>query len=170
MLVAVISIILLIAAGVARRWGGEEARLEKGTAALAAGDYAQAAAYLERAEKFSLGGDAAVLTALGEAHEGLGDKTAAKDCYSRAIEADGAHAAARYRLAKIYIEEKNFEAARTEVASLEKLGTAEALQYAKELRQEISIGSVKNLFDGIVEKVLPELGIGDKPAASGDVK
>ena len=164
-LVAVISIILLLGAGAVKKRG-----LEKGTAALAAGDYAQAAAYLERAEKFSLGGDAAVLTALGEAREGLGDKTAAKDCYSRAAEADGSHAAARYRLAKIYIEEKNFEAARTEVASLEKLGTAEALQYAKELRQEISLGSVKNLFDGIVEKVLPELGIGDKPAASGDVK
>ena len=104
------------------------------------------------------------------AREGLGDKTAAKDGDSRAAEADGAHAEARYRLAKIYIEEKNFEAARTEVASLEKLGTAEALQYAKELRHEISLGSVKNLFDGIVEKVLPELGIGDKPAASGDVK
>ena len=169
-LVAVISIILLAAAAWLGAGAVKKRGFEKGTAALAAGDYAQAAAYLERAEKFSLGGDAAVLTALGEAREWLGDKTAAKDCYSRAAEADGAHAAARYRLAKIYIEEKNFEAARTEVASLEKLGTAEALQYAKELRQEISLGSVKNLFDGIVEKVLPELGIGDKPAASGDVK
>ena len=159
-LVAVISIILLTAAAWLGAGAVKKRGLEKGTAALAAGDYAQAAAYLERAEKF----------ALGEAREGLGDKTAAKDCYSRAAEADGSHAAARYRLAKIYIEEKNFEAARTEVASLEKIGTAEALQYAKELRQEISLGSVKNLFDGIVEKVLPELGIGDKPASSGDVK
>ena len=169
-LVAVISIILLAAAAWLGAGAVKKRGLEKGTAALAAGDYAQAAAYLEGGEKFPLGGDAAVLTAPGEAREGPGDKTGAKDCYSRAVEAGGAHAAARYRLAKIYIEEKNFEAARTEVASLEKLGTAEALQYAKELRQEISLGSVKNLFDGIVEKVLPELGIGDKPAASGDVK
>lgn len=169
-IVAVISIILLAAAAWLGAGAVKKRGLEKGAAALAAGDYAQAAAYLERAEKFSLGGDAAVLTALGEAREGLGDVPSAKDCYSRAIEADGAHVEARYRLAKIYIEEKNFEAARTETAALEKLGTDEASGYAKELRQEISLGSVKNLFDGIVEKVLPELGIGDKPAASGDVK
>ena len=110
-LVAVISIILLAAAAWLGAGAVKKRGLEKGTAALAAGDYAQAAAYLERAEKFSLGGDAAVLTALGEAREGLGDKTAAKDCYSRAAEADGAHAEARYRLAKIYIEEKNFDLA-----------------------------------------------------------
>ena len=169
-LVAVISIILLAAAAWLGAGAVKKRGLEKGAEALSAGDYAQAVRHLERAEKFSLRGDAAVLTALGEAREGLGDKPAAKECYSRAVEADGTHAAARYRLAKIYIEEKNFEAARTEVAALEKLGTAEALQYAKELRQEISLGSVKNLFDGIVEKVLPELGIGDKPATSGDVK
>lgn len=169
-IVAVVSIILLAAAA----WLGAEAvkkrGIEKGTEALAAGDYAQAVEYLARAEKFSLRSDASVLTALGEAREGLGDKPAAKECYSRAIEADGAHAAAHYRLAKIYIEEKNFEAARTEAAALEKLGTAEASQYAKELKQEIGLGSVKSLFDGIVEKVLPELGIGGKSAESGDVK
>ena len=81
------------------------------------------------------------------------------------------HAAARYSSPKhIYRKKRTSKRRRTEVAALEKLGTAEALQYAKELRQEISLGSVKNLFDGIVEKVLPELGIGDKPATSEDVK
>ena len=66
--------------------------------------------------------------------------------------------------------EKKGEAARSEVARLEKVGTAEALGCGKERRQDIRLGSVKNRFDGIVGKVLPELGIGDKPAASGDVK
>ena len=168
--VAVVAVMLIAAAA----WLGAEAvkkrGLERGAAALAAGDYAQAAEHLARAEKFSLRGDAAVLTALGEAREGLGDIPAAKECYSRAAEAEGAHEAAHYRLAMIYIREKNFEAARTEVAALEKLGTAEASQYAKELKQEIGIGSVKSLFDGIVEKVLPELGIGGKPAETGGAK
>lgn len=167
---AVISIALLasaawLGAGAVKRRG-----LEKGTEALAAGDYAQAAAYLGRAEKFSLRADAAVLTALGEAREGLGDGAAAKECYSLAVKADGAHAKARYKLAMIYIKEKNFEAARSEVAALEKLGTGEAAGYARELKKEVQIGSVKSIFDGIVDKVLPELGFGDKPAESGDAR
>ena len=51
-IVAVISIILLIAAAWLGAGAVKKRGLEKGTAALAAGDYAQAAAYLERAEKF----------------------------------------------------------------------------------------------------------------------
>ncbi len=169
-LVVVVSAALLASAA----WFGAEAvkkrGLDKGAAALADGDYAQAAEYLARAEKFSLRADARVLSALGAAHAGLGDEAAAKGYYTRAVKADGTLAEARYKLGKIYIEEKSFEAARSEAASLEKLGTEEAHGYARELQKEIQIGSVKNIFDGIVGEILPKLKLGGGPSEQEDAR
>ena len=47
----------------------------------------------------------------------------------------------------------------------------EIAKYAlKDFNAADAVKLLKSLFDGIVEKVLPELGIGDKPTVSGDVK
>ena len=159
---AVISIALLVsaawlgAAAVARRG------FEKGTEALSSGDYALALEHLLRAEKFSLRKDAPLLTALGAAREGTGDDTAAKEYYERAAASDGSAAEARYRLAKIYIKEKDLDSARAQAAALENLATEESENWAREVRKEIRMASMKSLFDDVAEKIPQEFRFWDK--------
>ena len=166
--VAVISVALLAsaawlgAAAVARRG------FEKGTEALAAGDYALAAEHLSRAEKFSLRKDASLLLALGAAHEGAGDDAAAKEYYERAVASDRACAEARYRLAKIYIKENNLDSARAEAAALENLATVESENWAREVRKEIQLASVKSLLDDFADKIPPEFRFWEKGIEWGE--
>ncbi len=164
-LIALLCVIFLSATAWLGAGAVSRRALEKGHAALSSGDFAEAAAQFERAEKFTFGEDASLLAALGEAREGLGDAQAAKECYERAIKADGAFAAAHFKLGSLYIKEKNFEAARSETAALEKIGTEEAVTYARELKKETNLGSVKSLLEDIVGSVLPEL---KKGAPEGD--
>ena len=102
--------------------------VEQGLASLERGDYTQAALCLEKAARYSLRPDAAVLFHLAEARLKLGDITAAKGSLEKVISLEPRNAAARYELGKIYVNEKNFGAARSEISALEEIGS-EAVSY-----------------------------------------
>ena len=128
---------------------------EHGLAYLRSGDYTQAALCLERAARYSLRPDAAVLFHLAEARLKLGGLAEAKSGFERVISLEPRNAAARYELGKIYIGEKNFGAARSEITALEEIGTEEAKEYADELKGAIQTGAVKGFFNELLKKILP---------------
>ena len=129
--------------------------VEQGLASLERGDYTQAALCLEKAARYSLRPDAAVLFHLAEARLKLGDITAAKGSLEKVISLEPRNAAARYELGKIYVNEKNFGAARSEISALEEIGSEEAKGYADELKSSIKTGAVKGFFDELLKKIIP---------------
>ena len=129
--------------------------VEQGLASLERGDYTQAALCLEKAARYSLRPDAAVLFHLAEARLTLGDITAAKGSLEKVISLEPRNAAARYELGKIYVNEKNFGAARSEISALEEIGSEEAKGYADELKSSIQTGAVKGFFDELLKKIIP---------------
>lgn len=128
---------------------------ERGLAYLERGDYTQAALCLEKAARYSLRPDAAVLFRLAEARLRLGDPAKAKDSLEKVIAIEPRNAPARYELGKIYIGEKNFGEAKTEITALEEIGTEEAREYAAELKTSIQTGAVRGFFDELLKKIIP---------------
>lgn len=129
--------------------------IEKGLTAFAEGDFPAAAEHLERAAKYSLRPDAPTLLNLARAQYALGEAEKAKASLREAEDADPADAEAKYELGKIFIEEKNYGAAKKEIEALEALGTDEAKEYAQDLKEAAQSGAVKGVIDDFLRKILP---------------
>lgn len=168
--VIVIAVALTAASAYLAACAAAKRSMAKGLSLSESGDYAGALPYFEKADRYSFGRDAEVTAALAETYEMLGQKDAAKEAYKKVLSLDSGNAEARYRLGTIYIGEKNFGAAKTEIEELEKLGTEESLRYAEILKDESRAGSVKNLFNEIVQKVLPGFMDGRDKRTSGDAE
>lgn len=154
-LITIIVIVLLAASGWLAAEAMKKRSFEQGRALLERGDYTQAAALLEKAERFSLRPDAKILLALATARSRLGEKDAAKSALEKVVSIEPANAEARYELGKIYVGQKNYKAAKSEIKALEDIGTGESREYADELKSSIQTGAVKGFFNDLLKKVLP---------------
>lgn len=155
LLVIIIVVALLAGTGYFAMGAVKNKNAQDGIALLERGDYTRAAVCLEKAKRWSLRPDAAILFALGTARLHLGDKTEARDNFEKVVSIEPKNAEARYRLGKLYIADKNNEAAKSEIKALLALDTEEARGYAQELKESMQTGAVKGFFNELFKKILP---------------
>ncbi len=155
LVVIIIALALLCGTGYFAAGAIKARNAQAGMAFLEKGDYTQAAAALGKAERYSLRPDAKVLFALGTARLHLGEKTEAKNCFEKVASIEPENAKARYELGKMYLADKNYDAAKSEIKALEAMKTDEAAGYANELKQARQSGAVKGFFNELFKKILP---------------
>lgn len=155
LIVIIIALALLCGTGYFAAGALKARNAKEGMALLEKGDYTQAAVVLEKAERYSLRPDADILFALGSARMHLGDKSAAKECFEKVVSIEPGNAKARYELGKMYLADKNYDGAKSEISALEGLGTEEGKQYAEELKRSRQSGAVKGFFNELFKKILP---------------
>ncbi|MBQ9882334.1 MAG: tetratricopeptide repeat protein [Synergistes sp.] len=156
LLVAIIALAALAGTALLSVEAFKKHSLEKGLAALAAGDLRTAVEKFEKAAKFSFRPNAFILLNLAKAQYALGDVNKATENLQKAESADPADADIRYELGRIYIREKNYGDAKKEISALEALHTDKADRYAQELREAAQTGTVKDAVGDFLKKILPE--------------
>ncbi|MBR4400861.1 MAG: tetratricopeptide repeat protein [Synergistes sp.] len=156
LLVAIIAIAAILGSGLLSVEALKKHSIEKGLAALATGDLRTAVEKFEKAAKYSFRPNAFILLNLAKAQAALGDTEKAIENLQKAESAAPSDPDIKYELGKIYINEKNYGAAKKEISGLEALQTDKADRYAQELKEAVQTGTVKDAVGDFLKKILPE--------------